>query len=449
MKKYSIISMITNTKNSENLYIKSTKFLAGGVNGDIKFRDPYPLFFSKANGPYIWDIDNNKYIDYNLSYGALILGHGHPVVKRAILDTLNNTGTILFGNPSPLEVEFAELLLSIYMKDGLIRFTNSGQEATLLAIRLAKAYTEKEKVGKFDGHYHGANPFLLSNHRPNLNSSKKGNINKEPDSFEIKGKILDDIVILPFNNIEKTKEILDENKDLAAIILEPFEDGYIPAKREFISFLRKYTLENNIVLIFDEVKTGFRIRIGGAVEYYNIVPDIICLGKIIGGGAPAGAVIGKEEIMNLLDPRKKEKHVFHSGTFNGNPLTMSLGLATIKELLSNGNFNYLQSISTELKNKISNLLSEYNIEHRIYGEGGIVNFTLGNKEILTYRDFSIENLIERKKIDLNLLKYGLYVIPGSRYSLSIAHKKEDIEETLNLFRVVIESYVRDNKKSRY
>jgi glutamate-1-semialdehyde 2,1-aminomutase len=441
--------MITNTKNSENLYIKSTKFLAGGVNGDIKFRDPYPLFFSKANGPYIWDIDNNKYIDYNLSYGALILGHGHPVVKRAILDTLNNTGTILFGNPSPLEVEFAELLLSIYMKDGLIRFTNSGQEATLLAIRLAKAYTEKEKVGKFDGHYHGANPFLLSNHRPNLNSSKKGNINKEPDSFEIKGKILDDIVILPFNNIEKTKEILDENKDLAAIILEPFEDGYIPAKREFISFLRKYTLENNIVLIFDEVKTGFRIRIGGAVEYYNIVPDIICLGKIIGGGAPAGAVIGKEEIMNLLDPRKKEKHVFHSGTFNGNPLTMSLGLATIKELLSNGNFNYLQSISTELKNKISNLLSEYNIEHRIYGEGGIVNFTLGNKEILTYRDFSIENLIERKKIDLNLLKYGLYVIPGSRYSLSIAHKKEDIEETLNLFRVVIESYVRDNKKSRY
>jgi glutamate-1-semialdehyde 2,1-aminomutase len=441
--------MITNTKNSENLYIKSTKFLAGGVNGDIKFRDPYPLFFSKANGPYIWDIDNNKYIDYNLSYGALILGHGHPVVKRAILDTLNNTGTILFGNPSPLEVEFAELLLSIYMKDGLIRFTNSGQEATLLAIRLAKAYTEKEKVGKFDGHYHGANPFLLSNHRPNLNSSKKGNINKEPDSFEIKGKILDDIVILPFNNIEKTKEILDENKDLAAIILEPFEDGYIPAKREFISFLRKYTLENNIVLIFDEVKTGFRIRIGGAVEYYNIVPDIICLGKIIGGGAPAGAVIGKEDIMNLLDPRKKEKHVFHSGTFNGNPLTMSLGLATIKELLSNGNFNYLQSISTELKNKISNLLSEYNIEHRIYGEGGIVNFTLGNKEILTYRDFSIENLIERKKIDLNLLKYGLYVIPGSRYSLSIAHKKEDIEETLNLFRVVIESYVRDNKKSRY
>lgn len=441
--------MITNTKNSENLYIKSTKFLAGGVNGDIKFRDPYPLFFSKANGPYIWDIDNNKYIDYNLSYGALILGHGHPVVKRAILDTLNNTGTILFGNPSPLEVEFAELLLSIYMKDGLIRFTNSGQEATLLAIRLAKAYTEKEKVGKFDGHYHGANPFLLSNHRPNLNSSKKGNINKEPDSFEIKGKILDDIVILPFNNIEKTKEILDENKDLAAIILEPFEDGYIPAKREFISFLRKYTLENNIVLIFDEVKTGFRIRIGGAVEYFNIVPDIICLGKIIGGGAPAGAVIGKEDIMNLLDPRKKEKHVFHSGTFNGNPLTMSLGLATIKELLSNGNFNYLQSISTELKNKISNLLSEYNIEHRIYGEGGIVNFTLGNKEILTYRDFSIENLIERKKIDLNLLKYGLYVIPGSRYSLSIAHKKEDIEETLNLFRVVIESYVRDNKKSRY
>ncbi|MFP3256872.1 MAG: aspartate aminotransferase family protein [Candidatus Nanopusillus acidilobi] len=441
--------MITNTKNSENLYIKSTKFLAGGVNGDIKFRDPYPLFFSKANGPYIWDIDNNKYIDYNLSYGALILGHGHPVVKRAILDTLNNTGTILFGNPSPLEVEFAELLLSIYMKDGLIRLTNSGQEATLLAIRLAKAYTEKEKVGKFDGHYHGANPFLLSNHRPNLNSSKKGNINKEPDSFEIKGKILDDIVILPFNNIEKTKEILDENKDLAAIILEPFEDGYIPAKREFISFLRKYTLENNIVLIFDEVKTGFRIRIGGAVEYYNIVPDIICLGKIIGGGAPAGAVIGKEDIMNLLDPRKKEKHVFHSGTFNGNPLTMSLGLATIKELLSNGNFNYLQSISTELKNKISNLLSEYNIEHRIYGEGGIVNFTLGNKEILTYRDFSIENLIERKKIDLNLLKYGLYVIPGSRYSLSIAHKKEDIEETLNLFRVVIESYVRDNKKSRY
>jgi len=442
--------MISNTKNSENLYNESTKYLSGGVNGDIKFRDPYPLFFSKAHGSYIWDVDNNKYIDYVLSYGALVLGHGHPVIKKAILDTLNNTGTILFGNPSPLEIEFAELLLSKYMKGGLIRFTNSGLEATLLAIRLAKAFTRREKIGKFAGHYHGANPFLLSNYRPSLDLSNKDFVNKEPDSLEVKGKILDDMVILPFNNIEGTKEILDKNHDLAAIILEPFEDGYIPAKKDFMSFLRRYTLDNDIILIFDEVKTGFRIRIGGATEYYNITPDILCLGKIIGGGTPIGAVIGKEEIMALLDPRKKgEKHVFHSGTFNGNPLSMSLGLATINELTSNGSFNYLQSVSNKLKNGISTLLNEYNIENRMYGEGGIVNFTLGKKEIFTYSDFSLKNLTERKKIDGYLLKNGIYVVPGSRYSLSIVHTEEDIEETLNLFRLAIELYDKDNKNREF
>ncbi len=425
------------TEKSKVLFQKAEKFLPGGVNGNIKFRDPYPLFLSRANGSHIWDVDGNEYVDYILAYGALILGHGHPAIVKAIKDVIDSYGTILFGNPTTLEVEFAELLLKIFKKEGKLRFTNSGMEATLLATRLAMASTKKRNIAKFDGHYHGANPFLLANYRPKKRNYRSEQIEKEPDSSEIVGDLIQNIVVLPFNNIEGTKKIL-ENEEVSSVILEPFEDGYIPAKQDFMYFLRKYTKDNGILLIFDEVKTGFRVRLGGAVEYYGIQPDIICLGKIIGGGAPIGAVIGDTDIMDLLDPRTKEENrVFHSGTFNGNPLSMALGIATVNELMSGNNFAYLSNIAGMLKKEISNILDEFGISHRMYGEGGIVNFILSEKEINTYRDISEESMRKRKIIDSGLIKHGIYIVPGSRFSLSTVHSESDIDVTVNALKQVL------------
>lgn len=430
---------------SRDLFNRAENLLPGGVNGNIKFRNPFPIFLSRASGSHIWDVDSNEYIDYNLSYGALILGHSHPVIVRALKDAIDNYGTLLFGNPNVSEIEFAELLLNIYYKDGRIRFTNSGMEATLLAVRLGVAYTGKRKVGKFDGHYHGANPLLLSNYRPTKGRDVKGKIVKEADSIEIQRDLLDNVVILPFNDIEGTKEIL-EREDVGTIILEPFEDGYIPANIDFMNFLRQYTKERGIVLIFDEVKTGFRVRIGGAVEYYSLKPDLICLGKIIGGGTPIGAVLGKTEIMELLDPRREnERRVFHSGTFNGNPLSMSLGIATVNELISGNNFLKIQRLSDELRKEISGVLSDLGISHRMYGEGGIVNYTLSDDVIKTYRDISKKNMENRKKIDSLLTGMGVYLIPGSRFSMSTAHSESDISETVASIKVAVKRLLDRNE----
>ncbi len=424
------------TLRSHAMFEEAEKIMPGGVNGNIKFREPYPVFLTRARGSHLWDIDGNEYVDYVLSYGALILGHGHPVIKEALNGAIDSFGTTLFGNPSPLETEFAEILLDRYMKGGKVRFTNSGLEATLLANRLGIAMSGKRKIAKFDGHYHGANPFLLTNYRPKK-KVKSSRVEKEPDSLEITGDLLENIVVLPFNDIDGTKEILEE-EDVSSIILEPFEDGYIPARQDFMHFLRNYTKENGIILAFDEVKTGFRIRLGGAVEYYGIRPDLVCLGKIIGGGAPIGAVIGESEIMDALDPRiRGEGKVFHSGTFNGNPISMTLGMATVNELMSNDNFSNITRAATLLRKRMSETLDEFGISHRTYGEGGVMNYTISEDEVRTYRDISDENLRKRRMIDNELMDEGIYVIPASRYMLSIAHSEDDINRTIASMRSVL------------
>lgn len=429
-----------NTDISEELYKKARTIIAGGVNADIKYREPYPIFAKYAHGSHIWDADENEYIDYVLSYGAIIFGHGHQVVVKAIRNVLDTIGTTAFGTPNELELELSEMILSLYHKDGRVRLTNSGLEATLLAIRLAMGVKNKSKIAKFDGHYHGANPFLLSNYRPKGNLKNDSPLPKEPDSIEIFGKIMDDMVILPFNDIEGTKKILDENRgQIAALIMEPFEDGYIAADADFMHFLREYTEENEIILIFDEVKTGFRVRPGGGSEYYNIKPDISCIGKVLGGGLPIGAVCGRSDLMSYLDPSiQNGRKVFHSGTFNGNPLSVGVGIATVREVTRKENFEKLLGVADDLREGISKIFIQKGIEHKMYGAGGIVNYSVGELEVKTYRDLVKTRYEMRKRIDSMLMQRNLFVIPGSRLSVSLSHSREDIETTLQKFSDVVE-----------
>jgi glutamate-1-semialdehyde 2,1-aminomutase len=432
------------TRKSAELFRRAERVTPGGVMAGIKFFEPYPVFMKRAKGSHVWDVDGNEYVDYLLSYGALILGHGAPVVKRAVDSVLRSVGTTVMGAPTGLESEYGARLRDIYHPDGMLRFTNSGLEATLLAARLAKGFTGKKKVAKFEGHYHGAVDHFLFSYSPDLlRAGDPESPAPIADSADIDGGMLDDSVVMPFNNWKGTERILNERSDeLACVIMEPFEEGVIPAEEGFMSNLRRVTSDLKIPLIFDEVKTGFRVRLGGATEFYSVTPDLTCLGKIIGGGLPVGAVVGDTEIMKQLDPRSQSQpRVFHSGTFNGNPLSLAAGEATVDEISKKGRFRGLVKRTSELKQLLSGVLRKHGVPHSVAGEGGMFNIYLTEKKVRNYRDIRGSDLRLRRLIDIGLISRGVYLKPENRFCLSLAHTDDDIRQTRQRFDESLDSFI--------
>lgn len=418
---------------SESLHSKALQVTPGGVMAGIKLFEPYPLFMKNARGSRIWDVDGNEYLDYLMSYGAVVLGHGSPVVTESISRTIQSFGTTVTGTPTELEADYAGLLRDIYHPGGKARFTNSGLESTLLAVRLAKGYTRRRRVAKFEGHYHGAVEDLLVSYSPDLSVvGDPERPNPIADSSEVDRKSQSDSLVLPFNNWEATERLLAESqRDVSCVVMEPFEEGVIPGSKGFMSNLRRLTSDLKIPLIFDEVKTGFRVRVGGAGEYFGIVPDLTCLGKIIGGGLPIGAVIGSEEIMSLLDPTLgPQERVFHSGTFNGNPLSLSAGRAVVEEIMKQGVFVSLAERNVSLRDRMRSLFEEQGFHATFLGEGGMFNFYLGVDKVDCYRDVMASDLKTRRLIDFALLISGIYLKPLGRFCISLAHSTEDVERTL-------------------
>jgi glutamate-1-semialdehyde 2,1-aminomutase len=424
------------TRKSGELFRDATRVTPGGVMAGIKFFEPYPIFMKRARGSHVWDVDGNDYVDYLMSYGAIVLGHGSGVQRRAMESVLKSFGTTVTGTPTEIEIEYGGVLRDIYHPGGMIRFTNSGLEATLLAVRLARAYTGRKKVAKFEGHYHGAVDRLLFSYAPPAaGAGTPASPVPIGDSAEVDEGMLQDSLVLPFNDWESTERLLTKHsRELACVIMEPFEEGVIPGGSRFMAALRKLTMENKVPLIYDEVKTGFRVRLGGASEYYSVVPDLTCLGKIIGGGLPIGAVVGDSQVMHLLDPRRERiSSVFHSGTFNGNPLSLSVGKATVEELSRRGRFATLRRRTEDLKNGMDKELARRQIPHQILGEGGMFNFYLTEKSIETYRDVRSSDLRARKLLDLELISNGVYLKPENRFCLSLAHGSDDISLTRERF----------------
>ena len=416
----------------------------GGVMAGIKFFDPYPIFMKRARGSRVWDVDSNEYVDYLMSYGALILGHGATAVRDSIDAVMDSLGTTVFGTPTEEEIAYGTTLRDIYHPGGSIRFTNSGLEATTLAVRLARAHTGKRRMAKFEGHYHGAVDRLLFSYSPEV--AKAGNAESPvpiADSADVDKGLLSDSIVLPFNNWEVTERILMRHaKDLACVIMEPFEEGVIPGERKFMNSLRMLTEDLEIPLIFDEVKTGFRVRLGGATEFYSIVPDIACLGKIIGGGLPIGAVVGEEKILAHLDPRGKDgTRVFHSGTFNGNPLSVNVGMATINALRRPGEFNLLCRRTERFKRGISAALGERDIPHQMAGEGAMFNVYFTSEPVRNYRDIRKSDLRLRHFLDLELITNGVYLKPENRYCLSLAHSEDDVSLTKERFAQSVDNVI--------
>jgi glutamate-1-semialdehyde 2,1-aminomutase len=414
------------TSRSSELFRAAQKRIPGGVNSPVRaFRNvgSEPFFVDHAAGAKIWDVDGNDYIDYVGSWGPAILGHAPKVVVEAVRDAA--TRGLSFGIPNPLEVQMAELICQWMPSIEKVRMVNSGTEATMSCIRLARGFTGRDKIIKFDGCYHGHVDALL------VKSGSGALTHGQPDSAGVPGSFADLTISLPFNDIELVRTALRENqKQIAAIILEPIPANaglYFP-RDNFLSVLRDECTKHGALLIFDEVMTGFRLARGGAQEIYGIKPDLTALGKVIGGGLPVGAFGGRAEIMDRLSP---DGSVYQAGTLSGNPLAMAAGLAQLRELERIDGWRLLEELGTQLERATRDALRQSKIEatfHRI-----------GSMFCLFFAPGPIDDLASAQRSDLKMftrffhgcLKRGIYFAPSQFETgfISTAHSAEDIERT--------------------
>ena len=417
-------------ENSRSFFNKAQKVIPGGVNSPVRACKSVgcdPLFVKKALGSKIIDVDNNEFIDFVCSWGPMILGHNHPKVVSAIQQALEN-GTS-YGAPTPLEIELAEMVISAYPAMDMVRFVSSGTEATMSAIRLARGYTGKKVVVKFDGCYHGhADSFLVQ--------AGSGVITLGiPGSPGVPDDIVKNTVSIPYNDFETLEKTLtDKSLEIACLIIEPVAGnmGVVPPAEGFLKKLRELTAQHNIVLIFDEVINGFRLALGGAQSRYSIAPDMTCLGKIIGGGLPVGAYGGKKEIMSQIAP---EGPVYQAGTLSGNPLAMAAGIATLQLLAEPGFYDRLETKADSFAGELQMLADKYlpgettlnrvgSMMTTFFTEGPVVDFKSAMKsDTERYGRFFREMLIS-----------GIWLAPSQFEAafISDAHSQEDLAQALEM-----------------
>lgn len=419
---------------SSVLFNEAKKYIPGGVNSPVRaFKSVggSPVFASRANGAYVYDEDGNKYIDYISSWGPMILGHAHPKVVRAISETAKN-GTS-FGMPTTLETDLAKLSLSMVPGMQKIRFVNSGTEACMSAIRLARGYTNKDKIIKFSGCYHGhSDSFLIE--------AGSGVVTfGTPNSPGVTKGTAKDTLISPYNDLNYVKTLFENNKnEVAAIIIEPVAGnmGCVIPKRGFIEGLRKLCDQNNCLLIFDEVMTGFRLAKGGAQEILGINADIVTYGKVIGGGLPVGAFSSRDEIMNKLSP---EGSVYQAGTLSGNPLAMSAGLATLSELKLNDNiYQSLNDKSSYLEKGMYEVLGKTTLDFKINRLGSMISLHFCSEDVTDFKSSQKGNNEKFKKYFHGMLNEGIYLPPSAfeSYFLNDALTYSDIDFTLDALKKV-------------
>lgn len=418
-----------NFKNSEEYFRQAKKVIPGGVNSPVRAFTAVgmePLFIKKAKGAYIYDADNNKYIDYVLSWGPMILGHADERVLTQVVRVLKQ-GTS-FGAPTKKEIELAELITKIYPSIEKIRLTSSGTEGAMSVIRLSRGYTGREKIIKFQGCYHGHFDSLL------VKAGSGAATFGVPSSSGVNKSFAQDTIALPFNNIEKAEEAINREKEkLACVIVEPIPAnmGVVLPEEGFLKRLRQITQENNIILIFDEVITGFRVSLGGAQELFGIKPDLTILGKILGGGFPIGAFGGKAEIMDFLSP---DGPVYQAGTLSGNPVAVEAGINTIKILMKNkGIYDKLEFLGRSLDLGLKEIIKRTSSKITLQRLGSLFTlFFTDKKNINDYYDAAACDLDKFAQFFRGMLRQGIYLAPSQFEAnfISIKHTTADIKKTL-------------------
>ncbi|HBY67426.1 MAG TPA: glutamate-1-semialdehyde-2,1-aminomutase [Flavobacteriaceae bacterium] len=415
-------------KRSSALFKEAQKVIPGGVNSPVRAFTAVggePIFVEKAKGAYLYDADGNKLIDYINSWGPMILGHAHEPVVKAVVDKAEN-GTS-FGMPTEIETEIASLAVSMVPNIDKIRFVNSGTEACMSAVRLARGFTGKDKIIKFAGCYHGHSDSFL------IQAGSGAVTFGTPNSPGVTKGTAKDTLLANFNDLDNVSEVISENKgEIACIILEPVAGnmGCIPPKEGFLEGLRKLCDENNILLIFDEVMTGFRLAKGGVQELYGVNADIVTFGKVIGGGLPVGAFAARAEIMSHLAP---EGPVYQAGTLSGNPLAMAAGLAMLSELNNNPEiFTSLEKKTAYLHKGLATVLTEVGVTHTINRVGSMISVHFSETPVTDFKTAALGNNETFKKFFHGLLAEGVYIAPSAfeTWFLTEALTYEDLDATI-------------------
>ena len=419
---------------SIELYKEAKLHMPGGVNSPVRaFKNinGNPIFFKKAKGPYLIDADNNKYIDYIGSWGPMILGHSNPKIIKAVSRQLE-LGTS-YGAPTSIESDTAKLIKKCFPSIQKIRMVNSGTEATMSAVRLARGYTNKTKIIKFDGCYHGHVDSLL------IKAGSGVSTFGLPDSPGIPNELAKKTLSCEFNNVDSFLKIFNKVKnDLAAVIVEPIAGnmGFVPGDKSFLKLLRKKTSENNSLLIFDEVMTGFRVSLGGAQELYGIKPDLTTLGKVIGGGLPVGAFGGKKKVMDCLAPNGP---VYQAGTLSGNPLAMAAGSTLIKLLIDENPYKDLERKARNLLEGMKEIFDRYDIPFSTNQIGGMFGFFFSEELPSNLVDVENTNDKQFKKFLNKCIDNGIYFAPSKFEAgfISTKHTKTEISNTIKIVEKIL------------
>ena len=419
---------------SIELYKEAKLHMPGGVNSPVRaFKNinGNPIFFKKAKGPYLIDADNNKYIDYIGSWGPMILGHSNPKIIKAVSRQLE-LGTS-YGAPTSIESDTAKLIKKCFPSIQKIRMVNSGTEATMSAVRLARGYTNKTKIIKFDGCYHGHVDSLL------IKAGSGVSTFGLPDSPGIPNELAKKTLSCEFNNKDSFLKTFNKVKnDLAAVIVEPIAGnmGFVPGDKSFLKLLRKKTSENNSLLIFDEVMTGFRVSLGGAQELYGIKPDLTTLGKVIGGGLPVGAFGGKKKVMDCLAPNGP---VYQAGTLSGNPLAMAAGSTLIKLLIDKNPYKDLERKAENLLEGMKEIFDRYDIPFSTNQIGGMFGFFFSQELPSNLVDVENTNDKQFKKFLNKCIDNGIYFAPSKFEAgfISTKHTKTEISNTIKIVEKIL------------
>ncbi len=418
------------TNRSRRLFQRAKARIPGGVNSPVrawKGVGGTPLFIARGRGAHVYDSDGNGYIDFVGSWGPLIFGHAHPQILRALAKTARNGTT--FGAPTEHEVKLAELIVRLIPSVQKVRLVSSGTEATMSALRLARAYTGRSKIVKFDGCYHGHADGLLVKAGSGIATLGL------PDSPGVPSGFAKETLVAKYNDVISVSKLFEKHgKDVAALIVEPIcgNMGVIPPAKVFLSFLRRLTRRYGTLLIFDEVITGFRVAVGGAQSFYGVTPDLTCLGKVLGGGLPLAAFGGRRQIMDLVAP---EGPVYQAGTLSGNPLAVAAGLATLGLLTRSGTYARLEAKGKRLEEGFARILKKYSIRGTINRIGSMMTLFFGIDHVRNADDARNCDRQRFARYFHGMLRRGIYLPPAAFEAMfvSLAHTTADIDSAVAAF----------------
>ena len=412
---------------SLKLFNRGRALMPGGVSSPVRAISPFPFYVSRADGPYLWDVDGNCFIDYCMAYGPLILGHNHPFVKQRIVDQLQKGW--LYGTPTELEVQLAKKIVDLYPGVEMLRFVSSGSEATMASLRVVRGCTGRDKIVKVEGGYHGAHDSVL------IKAGSGATTLGTPDSLGVPADTAKNTLQVAYNDLEMMEQVLKKYRDeVAAVIMEPVlgNIGPILPKEGYLKGVRELTMDHDVLLIFDEVITGFRISLGGAQKYYGVTPDMTTLGKIIGGGLPIGVFGGRADLMEKVAP---SGGIYQSGTFNGSPVSLAAGIATVEYLEKENVLERLNSLGDEMRRALSEIVLDLHLGYSVSGTGSLFKVFFGE---LPFDNASALRCDKQAYLAFfkRMLSSGVF-LPPSQFEtnfLSYSHSREVINETLEAYK---------------